>query len=207
MIVTWWDPARLLPPCRKLIQPLTFIDFVIFSVHLGLQDISFYESFHDFLKCEHKEGIRQAWLSTEAACTVYVQFPPPTDFGQLTGVHPCLVPCFVGEPGPVPLFNSSPKDLIPPDPGMEEQDTVSCRRASQGERESHLRSMDAAPGSKAWPIPAFLCDLSLLCLLLGASASKHCLLVQQLMRLGRSLTLSSQPGVSLWGAVCEWKCA
>lgn len=54
-----------------MIQSLTFIDFIVFSVHLGLQDVSFYEPFHDFLKCEHKEGIRQAWSSTEAAGTLY----------------------------------------------------------------------------------------------------------------------------------------
>lgn len=76
-----------------MIQSLTFIDFIVFSVHLGLQDVSFYEPFHDFLKCEHKEGIRQAWSSTEAAGTVYARPLTPAEPSQLLGV-PCLVPRF-----------------------------------------------------------------------------------------------------------------
>lgn len=61
---------------------LTFIDFVIFSVHLGLQDVSFNEPFHDFLKCEHKEGIRQAWPHTVASSTVSTRPLPPAEPGQ-----------------------------------------------------------------------------------------------------------------------------
>lgn len=41
--------AMLTPDLRRG-APRTFVDLVVLSVHLGLQHVSLYEPFHDFLK-------------------------------------------------------------------------------------------------------------------------------------------------------------
>lgn len=79
-------------PSRKQIQSLTFIDFIIFSVHLGLQDISFYEPFHDFLKHEHREGSNQPSQAQKQLASCRRDFSLWQSAWQSWGTLPCLMP-------------------------------------------------------------------------------------------------------------------